>query len=54
MTTPSEDSPATDTSPWKTTLGELDVKMGVKITEEPVQRVVAIVANAMSGARPGT
>jgi uncharacterized protein (TIGR00369 family) len=41
MTTPSEDKPDTDTSPWKITLGELDEKMGVQITEESVQRVVA-------------
>ncbi|WP_432393305.1 PaaI family thioesterase [Pseudarthrobacter sp. L19] len=27
--------------PWKITLGELDEKMGVKIVEESVQRVVA-------------
>jgi 1,4-dihydroxy-2-naphthoyl-CoA hydrolase len=41
MTTPSQDSPAIDMSPWKITLGELDEKMGVKITEQSVQRVVA-------------
>lgn len=29
--------------PWKITLGELDEKMGVKIVEESVQRVVATI-----------
>ena len=29
------------TEPWKITLGELDEKMGVKIVEESVERVVA-------------
>jgi 1,4-dihydroxy-2-naphthoyl-CoA hydrolase len=44
MTAPSADSPATDMpdpAPWKIILGELDEKMGVKIVEESVQRVVA-------------
>ncbi|MEC5179320.1 PaaI family thioesterase [Arthrobacter sp. CG_A4] len=30
-----------NTAPWKITLGELDEKMGVKIVEESVERVVA-------------
>ena len=30
-----------DATPWKITLGELDEKMGVKIVEESVERVVA-------------
>lgn len=29
------------TEPWKITLGELDEKMGVKIVEQSVERVVA-------------
>ena len=46
MTAPSQDSPdsapeVTDAALWKITLGELDDKMGVKIVEESVQRVVA-------------
>ena len=44
MTAPSADSPATDMpdpAPWKIILGELDEKMGVKIVEESVERVVA-------------
>jgi uncharacterized protein (TIGR00369 family) len=46
MTAPSQDSPesapdVTDAAHWKITLGELDEKMGVKIVEESVQRVVA-------------
>jgi len=46
MTAPSQDSPdaapdITDAALWKITLGELDEKMGVKIVEESVQRVVA-------------
>ncbi|MET1087617.1 MAG: thioesterase, partial [Arthrobacter sp.] len=34
------DGPDTDAALWKITLGELDEKMGVKIVEESVQRVV--------------
>ena len=46
MTAPSQDSPdsapdVTDAALWKITLGELDEKMGVRIVEESVQRVVA-------------
>jgi acyl-coenzyme A thioesterase PaaI-like protein len=40
--TPEPNTPEPKTpEPWKITLGELDEKMGVKILEESVDRVVA-------------
>ena len=41
MSAPTSNHQVTDNDLWKITLGELDEKMGVKILEESVQRVVA-------------
>ena len=53
MSTPSpkdaaaEGHPGGDKELWKITLGELDEKMGVRIIEESVQRVVATMPFSM-------